>query len=553
MKRDVQALQAKTFDVLIVGGGVYGAALAREAATRGLATALLEQADFGSGTSSSSLKIIHGGIRYLQQADVPRTLISIRERSILLRTAPQLVTPMACLMPTYGWFMKSRPVMIAGLLANDILSFNRNVGLPPSRRIPMGTTLSRKQILEVLPMLASTQTTGAAKWYDAFIYDSERLPLLMLKAAANAGAVPVNYVRADSFLLEGNRVTGVKATDVLSGQSLDVRAELVINAASAWSGQLLERLDRAAATPTIHYALAVNLILRGWPISSHSLGLHSTDNNRLYFFAPWRGLTIAGTLYRQYEGSPDDLKVEEADIEALLKSINSCLPGVILTREDVVGVHAGILPCRKPADPNHEPALLRHSRVIDHARHGGVEGLLSVYTIKYTTARGIAENLIRRAAKKLAKPLARESTRTTPLPGGDAPDMAEFVQHVAEAHPEIPAETRERLSALYGTELREIFALADTLPDPRSAETLLRAELLFAIRNEMPQSLGDLLFRRTAMASTGGIHPSLVHICADIMGEECGWNEARRKAEAHAVLNAPLIWRAASARPAASS
>ena len=214
MERNLEALQSKPFDILVVGGGIYGAALLRDAAAQGLSAALVEQADYVSGTSANSLKIIHGGLRYLQQADLPRVFESIRERSLLLRTAPHLVAPFPCLMPTTRALMKSRLVMWAGLLLNDILSWNRNAGLVPSRRIPRGRTLSRRALLDILPPLRDTPATGAATWTDAFAYDSERLPLAMIRAATARGALAANYVRADGFLLDDaqKRVLGIRAT-----------------------------------------------------------------------------------------------------------------------------------------------------------------------------------------------------------------------------------------------------------------------------------------------------------------------------------------------------
>ncbi len=208
MQRQLDSLNNQPFDLLVIGGGIYGAALAREAATRGLKTALVEQADFCSGSSANSLKIIHGGLRYLQQADLPRVFESIRERSILLQTAPHLVSPMPCLMPTRGLAMKSRPVMAAGMLANDILSCRRNRRLDPLRRIPNGGTLSRREILEIAPSLRDTPVTGAARWVDGLAYDTERLVVGMIKAAAAAGTVVANHVRVQSC---GRRAAGSPA------------------------------------------------------------------------------------------------------------------------------------------------------------------------------------------------------------------------------------------------------------------------------------------------------------------------------------------------------
>lgn len=540
MKRDLNNLHSTAHDVLIVGGGIYGAALAREAATRGLKTALIEQADFCSGSSANSLKIIHGGLRYLQQADLPRVLESIRERSILLRTAPHLVSPVPCLMPTRGLGLKSRPVMAFGMLANDILSCNRNRQLDPLRKIPNGATISRRECLAILPTLENTPATGAARWHDGLAYDTERLVVGMVKAAAQAGAAAANYVKAESLILEGRRVAGVHAKDARGGGTFDIQAKVVIDAAGPWSAELLAGLGRPPAPPA-HWALSMNLIVKNGPFASHAAGLQSPQNGRLYFFMPWRGVTMAGTYYRGYSGSPDDLRVTDEDLASYLAALNSCLPGLALTQDDILAVHAGILPCRRPARPDREPDLLRHFRYADHAKRDGIEGLVSVCGIKYTTARGAAETVVAAVARKLNKPIAPSSTRSAPLPGGDIPDLAVFHRDLAAAHPEVPAKDLERLLALYGTEAKDLFALAGAQP---GADALLRAELRFCIRDEMPQTLGDLLFRRTGIASAGLPEPAILRTCAETMGRESGWSAARIQDEIAAVERAPHLWQA---------
>ena len=546
MHRQLDSLNNQSFDLLIIGGGIYGAALAREAATRGLHTALVEQADFCSGSSANSLKIIHGGLRYLQQADLPRVFESIRERSILLRTAPHLVSPMPCLMPTKGLAMKSRPVMAAGMLANDMLSCRRNRRLDPLRRIPNGGTLSRREILEIAPALRDTPVTGAARWVDGLAYDTERLVIGMVKAAAAAGAVVANHVRVQSLRQEGSRITGAMVEDRLSGGSFEIRASLVINAAGPWIGRVLEGVGRPLANPAPHLALGMNLILRNWPVQTHAMGLQSPRQSRLYFFVPWRGAVMAGTYYREHQGAPGDLRVTEQDIEAYLDALNSCLPGAAVTRTDILAIHAGIVPSRKPARPDCEPDLLRHYKLMDHARLDGIQGLLSVCGIKYTTARGVAEEVVDLAASRLAKTVRPSATRHTPLPGGDIPDLAAFRRDMAAAHPSIAPGDLDRLLALYGTEAREIFALAENRTDP---DALLRAECLFALRNEMPQTLGDLVFRRISLASTGRPAPDRLRLCAETMGRERNWNANRILAETDAVLHAPTLWQAAASPP----
>lgn len=540
MKRDLNALQTGPHDVLIVGGGIYGAAIAREAATRGLKTALVEQADFCSGTSANSLKIVHGGLRYLQQADLPRVLESIRERSNVLRVAPQLAAPVPCFMPTRGFLMKSRPVMAIGLLLNDLVSCNRNRGLDPARRIPHGRTLSRRACLEIAPMLRDRPVTGAAQWYDGLAYDTERLAIGMLKAAVGAGASVANYAQVQSLLVEQNRVVGARVVDRLGGANFEIRAGLVVNAAGPWIDQLLSGLGRPMAEATQHLALAMNLVVKNWPVPAHALGLQS-NLNRLYFFMPWRGAVMAGTYYREFTGSPDDFRVTDEDISTYLASINSCLPGAALARTDVLAVQAGIVPSLRPARPDREPELLRHYRLVDHARRDGLAGLLSICGIKFTTARGVAEKVVAVAAAKIGKRVAPSATHRVPLPGGDMPDWTSFRREMAAAHPEVAAPDLERLLRLYGTEAKDVFALAAAQQPP---DALLRAELLFALREEMPQTLGDLVFRRTGLGSAGRPAAAILRVCAETMAAERGWNADRLRREWAAVEQAPNLWQA---------
>ncbi len=543
MKRNLSELHTPTFDVLIVGGGIYGAALAREAATRGLKTALVEQADFCSGASANSLKIIHGGLRYLQQADLPRVFESIRERSILLQTAPHLASPVPCLMPTRGLGMKSRPVMAFGMLVNDILSCRRNRHLDPARRIPNGGTLSQRDALEILPAMRERNITGAARWYDGLAYDTERLAMGMIKAAVRAGAIAANYVRVTGLRLANDCVDGVHAQDLETGDSFDIQAGLVINAAGPWLEQVLGSLGKPVSNPQPHLALAMNLVIRNWPISTHALGLQSTLKRRLYFFMPWRGAVMAGTYYREHRGSPDTLRLADEDIDSYLQAINSCLPGAAITRDDILAIQLGIVPSLKPAHPDEEPALLRHYRLIDHAQDG-IAGLMSVCGVKFTTARGVAEQVIDAASRKCGKSITPSPTRRTPLPGGSMPDLAAFHREMAESHPHIPAEELNRLMSLYGTESRDILAMAGSEAD---ANDRLRAEIRFVLQEEMPLKLGDLVFRRTGLASAGLPSEDVLRICAETMGREHDWSVARMQDELAAVKRAATLWQAGCA------
>ena len=242
MKRDIAALDKKEYDLIVIGGGIFGICAVWDAALRGLSVALLERGDFSHATSANSFKLVHGGIRYLQHADIARVRESSRERSVLLRIAPHLVHPLPIIMPTYGNGMRGKETLRIGLLLYDILTFDRNRGIrDPKRRIPPGRIISRQECLEVFPHLEHQGLTGAAVFYDAQMYNPTRLALAFLKSAVEAGVDAANYVQVTEFIRDRNRVIGVKAEDTLTGNDLEIRGKVVVNAAGPWAYRLLNR------------------------------------------------------------------------------------------------------------------------------------------------------------------------------------------------------------------------------------------------------------------------------------------------------------------------
>ncbi len=520
------------FDLLVVGGGIYGAALVREAATRGLRAALIEQNDFCSGTSANSLKIMHGGLRYLQQADLPRVFESIRERSIWLRTAPHLVEPLNCIMPTCASLLRNRGVMSFGLWINDILSAGRNRGLARSRQIGDARTVGRNACRDALPALPAEAVTGGAVWHDAIGYDPERLVISMLLDADDAGASVANYVRASALAVEDEAVKAVQAEDRLTGERFAIRSEVVINATGAWAPEFLEACDVSLSVPCRHLALGVNFILKRGPSGDVAAGLTSgpgtPSGGRLFFFVPWRGVVMAGTYYRPHEGPVDTAAVTQADIDAYLAALNSCYPGMELAQDDILQVHAGVLPAARAARHGEEPPLLRHYRLIDHGNRDGVDGLFTVLGVKYTTARGVAEHAITVAESRLSCPRVRSSTARRPLAGGGMGDPEAFHDATIEKYGDkVPRQAVERLLRYYGTGVDAILASVDCVEWVAGGDAVLVQEIRHIVDNEMPQTLGDLLFRRSGLASVQRATAELVEGCGRIMAEQRGWDDAR--------------------------
>ena len=232
MKRNIARMSNKTYDLLIVGGGIYGATCAWDAASRGLSVALLDKGDFGSENSSNSQKIIHGGLRYLQHGDFGRMRESIRERTTLMRIAPHLVHPMPCIIPTYGHIM--RFAMPFALKIFNLASFDRNRLNDPQKHIPDARIISKEDCLRLIPGIMANGLAGGLIWHDSQAYNTERLVLSFIRSAEKAGADVANYLEVVGFLMDGNRVTGVKARDILDDHELEFQAKIVLNASGAW-------------------------------------------------------------------------------------------------------------------------------------------------------------------------------------------------------------------------------------------------------------------------------------------------------------------------------
>ncbi len=468
MKRDIAALAAREWDLAVVGAGIHGAAVAWDAAQRGLAVALVEREDFGAGASWNSLKTIHGGMRHLQRLDVASLRESARERRTLLRIAPELVEPLRFLVPCRGWGSGSRVALAAGLRVNDLLTRDRNQGLPVERQIPDGRTLGAAEALALAPGLEPRGLAGAALWHDAQAASTERLLLGFVHAAADAGAAVANHAEALE-LLRGprGRVCGVALRDSLGGSSLEVRARLVVNAAGPWMDELGARSGlRRPALPLLR---ARNLVLRrACPVP---LAVGARSDGRFLFLVPWQGRSIVGTSYEPLASPPSDPL-------AFLAEAQRAFPWAGVERADLALVHEGLVPGE--GGPS---GLWTRSRVVDHEREDGLAGLVSLQGVKYTTARAVAERAVDLSLRRLAR--AHVACRT--------------------------AETR--------------LARARPLTGP------LDERARVAVREEMALSLADAVLRRLDLGTAGPPAAAELAVVSEAMARELGWDAARERAE----------------------
>lgn len=393
IRRDLHTAEQTRFDVVIAGAGVYGITLALEAARRGLRPAVIDRGDFGGATSANSLRILHGGLRYLQKADLPRFRESVAERRWFCQHFPDLVQPLACLMPLYGRGLKRPGIFRAALAINDQLSRHRNRGVARAVHLPGGGVLGRDETLERFPAADPAGLKGAGLWYDAVMPASQRVLMEMLHWACSLGAVALNYVEATELLTQRGRAAGIRAVDRLAGRQLDIRGRVVINAAGPWCRQVARALDRDHE-PLFRPSLAFNLLIDREPPSDAALAVQPPGPAaRVYFLQPWRGRIFVGTSHAPWADEPDAPEPRATQVAQMLADLSEAVPGWSLSPDDVLQTCPGLLPA---AAPGTEELAVREV-IHDHQARGGPAGLYSVSGVKFTTARRVAEKTLRRA------------------------------------------------------------------------------------------------------------------------------------------------------------
>jgi glycerol-3-phosphate dehydrogenase len=533
MLRDLTRLTAELHDVLVVGGGIHGACVAWEAARRGLLVALVEAGDFNQGTSSNSLRTLHGGLRHLQRLDWALMRESIRERREWLRLAPELTRPLRFVLPASARGLRRPPILRAALWANDLVSRDRNEGLPPQQHLPGSAFLGRSEFAGLFPGLAVDGGNGAAAWYDGVCLNTERLQLAVMAAAVACGARAANYVRALTPELEGRGgICAVRARDEITGAELDLRARMVINAAGPWieewlvNGSAAGRRDRARdgapgqlgstpRGPLFRASKAFNLLVRKLPFED-ALGLTAPNRaagvgqESTYFIMPWNGYSLIGTRHLRCDPRTRSAEVSREQVLEFLDDLNPLLGEHHLGEADIHGVFSGLLPeaprVRRArgrstsARPDLDVALERTARIVDHSSDG-LQGVFSVIGVKWTTARAVGE----RAAQLACRVLGRADQPLRPR----ALETAGFL-------PEVDIEP----------------SLATrVVPD----QPILFGHVVHAVREEMALHLADVVRRRTSLYLSEALDRSTLTACAGLMARELRWSRRETGTEIEAA------------------
>lgn len=537
----LQELGREPFDLLVIGAGIGGACAAWDAALRGLRVALIERSDFGSGASAHSLKILHGGIRYLQHLDIARLRESCRERSAFLRIAPHLTRPLPFAVPTYGYGLRGKmPLRIAFQLLN-VFTADRNRGIEQaSQHIQAPFLLSRAEFLRRFPMLAGPGLTGAGVFYDGHILNPPRLVYSIVRSAHSAGAIAANYCSVERLLVRDGTVEGAAVRDEVSGQEFDVRARVVLNAAGPFAPMVHAR-SVGAAHPQVPLSRDMAVVVKRQLIGNMAVAVqtryHDPDawlsrGNRHVFMVPWRRLfTLIGVNSRVYESSPFELNVSEQEIGGFLDEINEACPGLALTRDDVMVVNAGLLPFGENRPGQKDLSFGKRSIIIDHAKRNGPDALFTVMSVRWTMGRAAGEHAVDAIDRKLGLGLHASSTATTRVWGGNFGARDALIDSIrTELGGTADDFTIQRIADTYGSEWRHVFGHGDR--ESLSARSSYRvAEVRQAAREDMVVTLADILLRRLDIGTAEPPAEELLAACARIAAGELGWDTARQQVE----------------------
>jgi glycerol-3-phosphate dehydrogenase len=531
MKRNLKRLADETFDLLIVGGGITGACVARDASLRGLKVALIERNDFANATSAHNSKLVHGGLRYLRNLELRLVRESLKERRIWQRIAPHLVHPLPFLVPLYNAGFKGRATLSAGLTLYDLLSYDRAWLEDPDQQLPGHHWLGAREALAQEPVLECRGLDGAFAYYDAQMYSPERLALECLIDADAHGAAIANYVEAKSFIARGGRAGGVSAVDKLKDSRFDIRALTTLVATGPWSDIFLASALGRPASHRILRSKGIHLLVpsltRGHAITMATEAGH-------FFVLPWREHTLVGTTDTEFTGDPDSLSVSERDIGDFLALINKHLPNANLTRDDVSYFYAGLRPLVDDGSGDTYGAS-RRSELVDHGRDDGMDALFSAIGGKWTTSRDLAQKIVDAIGAKLGRSLAPCTTATLRLPGARFERLREFIAQQKALH---RSAASMHLIHSYGARLTRLFAETQNRPDlfePLGGHGDIAAQIVFAAREEMALTLSDAILRRTAIGQFGPPPKPVLETASRLMGAELGWSEERRQQEVESL------------------
>ncbi|HKO98945.1 MAG TPA: glycerol-3-phosphate dehydrogenase [Pyrinomonadaceae bacterium] len=491
-----------SFDVIVIGAGINGAGIARDAAMRGLKVLLLDKGDMGGGTSAWSTRLIHGGLRYLEHGEFGLVRESLRERERLIRIAPHLVRPMPLLIPIYEEARRGPWTMRAGMVAYDLLSFDKT--------LPRHRMLSRAEALQQIDGLNPNGLVGAAVYYDGQVEFAERLVVENALSAVKHGAEVVTYARVDHFEIDHDQVRAVEFVRERTGERETARASIVINAGGPWVDQILYQLQNGNAPDTarlIGGTKGSHIIVGPFPgAPTTAIYVEAQTDHRPFFIIPWNSKYLIGTTDIRYDGNLDDVIISSDEIEYLLRETNRVILSASLDRDQILYSYSGVRPLPFAEDKDEQSITRRHFI----RQHPKVENLFSIVGGKLTTYRSLAEEAADLIFDRLGRNSPKCNTDTLPLTGDAESDFETFRVRFNNDR-RLSSLSAEHLLRTYGVAAESVVKLVDE--DSRLVEVIdpetgaIAAEVVYAFRSELAQTLTDCLMRRTMIGlnSTQGL------------------------------------------------
>ena len=529
--RDFAQIQQTDYDVIIIGGGINGAGVARDAALRGLRTILVEKNDFASGSSSWSTRLIHGGLRYLEYFEFPLVRESLKEREVLLHTAPHLVDPLQLTIPIYR--DRSRPYwkIWAGMILYDIFSYDKT--LPVHRMLP------KKKFQQLFRSVDPENLVGGSQYYDGQVTLAERLCLENIFSAQNAGAIALNYVEVTELPIKDSRITDVVCKDKLTGESFTISGSadaVVINTAGPWIDRVCQLGSKGGEKTPIGDTKknggtkGSHIVVGKFPGAPGStLYVEAKSDGRPFFIVPWLGMYLIGTTDIPYKNDIDNLKADNDEIDYLLRETNSIIPTAKLGRDDIKFTYSGVRPL--PNSDGKKPGSITRKHIIFDHRQEGVKNLFTLIGGKLTTYRNVGEEMVDAIFKRMKRSPKPCQTDSLSLPGAILPSDRRIQQAVTEYEPVLSVNTIDHLFSMYGAKAVEVLALTKENPELRQLISPdlpdIKAQIVYAVESELAQNLVDILRRRTTLAMNGHYGMDLLSVVTETLQKHCGWTQEK--------------------------
>jgi glycerol-3-phosphate dehydrogenase len=532
MERFIDTYTDEKFDIIVIGGGITGAAVAYAASSRGMKVALFEKKDFGGATSAATSKLIHGGLRYLANMEFGLVRESLKERKILGNIAPNFIYPIPFMIPEYRKYRGGMWMIMAGMFLYDILSFDKKDTWDKSKGLPNHDSYRRRKTLKLEPAIKKHKLVGSTIYYDYQSIFPERLTLAFVKSALDYGAKVSNYTEVTDFIIENNhKITGVEVKDLINQKEHKVWAPLVINCGGTWADIILDMALKKEHHHKIKRSEGIHIITKKIN-NNHSICVLKDDGKHL-FIMPWRNHTIIGTTDKEYFGSPDDYKVSKESVQEVIETLNRYYGDGDLKYSDVIFAYGGLRPLVED-NTNNSYETSRKYEVYDNLKDG-IEGLITVEGGKYTTSRNLAFNVMELVQKKLNIKMKDSITYNNYLSGCEIRDMEQFMIKLHNKYDTFfSSKTIEYVGRNYGTECHEVFRLATenkNLSEVLNDDGEILAEVYYAIKTEMAKTLKDIFLRRTGLGTIGNPGHETIQKVASLAAEMLNWDEQKKNQE----------------------